>query len=143
MSASEILTVQMNTLTIGQNSRVAVTGPGKVDLHMAGRMFIDVGTLWGVDPSGVSIAPGQFVLRSCASDANGLPAVVFHQTARINGILLAPNGTVLLHNASLSRGAVLSRAVQINQGTDFTYDTTGLAISSGPWNTLTSWREQP
>jgi hypothetical protein len=142
-SASEILTVHLNTLIVGQNSRVRVTGPGKVVLHMAGRMEIGQGTLFGVDGADDDINPGRFVLQSCSGDDGTDYAVEFHQTGGINAIILAPNGRVQLDQASLSNGAIQSRTVQFDRDTQFRYDTTGFAIGGGAFNTLTSWREQP
>jgi len=143
-SASEILTVHLNTLIVGKTSRVRVTGPGKVVLHMAGRMEIGQGTFFGVDEANANINPGRFVLQSCASDvAPDIYAVEFHQTGGINAIILAPNGRVQLDQASLSNGAIQSRTVQFDQDTQFSYNTTGFAIGGGAFNTLTSWREQP
>ncbi len=142
-SATEVLTVQMRTLLIGQISRVLVIGPGRVVLRLAGRMQINQGTLFGVDAAGANIPPGNFVVRSCSTDPLPGYAVEFHQTGRINAILLAPNGRVQLDQASLSNGAIQSRTVQFDRNTDFRYDNTNLAIGSGVFNTLTSWREQP
>ncbi|MGQ0571670.1 MAG: DUF7305 domain-containing protein [Armatimonadota bacterium] len=142
-SASEILVVHLKTLIVGQNSRVRVAGPGKVELHMAGRMEINQGTLFGVDEVDADIAPGRFVIDSCAADVGTDYAVEFHQTGRINAILLAPNGRVQLDQASLSRGAILSRTVQFDRNTQFQYDSTGFVVSGGAYNTLVSWREQP
>lgn len=142
-SASEILTVQLNTLIVGQNSRVRVTGPGKVVLHLAGRMEIGQGTLFGVDGANANINPGRFVLQSCSGDVGTDYAVEFHQTGGINAIILAPNGRVQLDQASLSNGAIQSRTVQFDRDTEFRYNTTGFAIGGGAFNTLTSWREQP
>ncbi len=142
-SATEILTVQMRTLIIGQNGRVRVTGPGKVVLHLAGRMEISQGTLFGVDALNANIPPGNFVLRSCSADAGTDYAVEFHQTGAINAIIFAPNGRVQLDQASLSNGAIQSRTVQFDRNTSFSYNNTNLSINSGVYNTLTSWREQP
>ncbi len=143
VSATEILSVQMNALIIGQLSRVRVIGPGRVDLHLAGRMQINQGTLFGVDAADANIPPGNFVVRSCSTDPLPGYALEFHQTGRINAILLAPNGRVQLDQASLSNGAIQSRTVQFDRNTDFRYNNTNLAIGSGVFNTLTSWREQP
>lgn len=142
-SASEILTVHLNTLIVGKTSWVRVTGPGKVVLHLAGRMEIGQGTLFGVDSANANINPGRFVLQSCSGDVGTDYAVEFHQTGGINAIILAPNGRVQLDQASLSNGAIQSRTVQFDQNTEFRYDTTGFAIGGGAFNTLTSWREQP
>ncbi len=143
---NDTLIVQMNSLVVGQNSRVRVTGGGKVVLHMAGTMEVNQGTLYGVDGSDNDLAPGQFILESCASDpdpASAVYAVEFHQTGRINSIFFAPSGTVQLDQASLSRGAIQSLNVKFDLGTTFSYDTTSLAISAGPYNTLITWHEQP
>ncbi|MDQ7840571.1 MAG: hypothetical protein RDU83_06020 [bacterium] len=142
-SASEILTVHLNTLIVGRDSWVRVTGPGKIVLHMAGRMEIGQRTFFGVDGANDNIDPGRFVLQSCSSDVGTDYAVEFHQTGGINAIILAPNGRVQLDQASLSNGAIQSRSVQFDQATKFTYNTTGFAIGGGAFNTLTSWREQP
>lgn len=142
-SSNEVLTVQMRTLIIGQSSRVRVTGPGRVSLHLAGRMEINQNTLFGVDAADADIAPGNLLVRSCATDAGADYAVEFHQTGRINAIILASNGTIQLDQAALSNGAIQSRWVQFDQNTDFRYNNTNLAINSGVFNTLTSWREQP
>lgn len=142
-SANEILTVQMHTLTVGQSSRVRVTGPGKVVLHLAGRMEVAQGTLFGVDASDGDIAPGRLVLQSCAADAGTDYAVEFHQTGRINAIILAPNGRVQLDQASLSHGAIQARTVEFDRDTEFRYDASGFAISGGAFNTVVSWRERP
>ncbi|MBI3998006.1 MAG: hypothetical protein HY355_03155 [Armatimonadetes bacterium] len=142
-SASEILEVHFRTLIVGQSSRVRITGPGKVVLHLAGRMEINQGTLFGVDGADADIAPGRLVVESCATDSGTDYAVEFHQTERINGIILAPNGRVQLDQASLSRGAVQARTVGLDRNTQFQFDTTSFAISGGAFNTLISWREQP
>ncbi len=142
-SASEILTVHLNTLIVGRDSRVRVTGPGKVVLHLAGRMEIGQRTLFGVDGANANIDPGRFVLQSCASDVGNDYAVEFNQTGAINAIILAPNGRVQLDQANLSNGAIQAQRVQFDRGTDFRYNDTGFAISGGAFNTLTSWREQP
>jgi len=142
-SASEILTVQLNTLIVGRDSRVLVTGPGKVVLHLAGRMEIGQGSFFGVDGANAAINPGRFVLQSCSGDVGTDYAVEFHQTGGINAIILAPNGRVQLDQASLSNGAIQSRTVQFDRDTEFRYNTTGFAIGGGAFNTLTSWREQP
>jgi len=142
-SPSEILTVQMNTLVVGQSSRVRVTGGGKVVLHMAGRMEINQGTLFGVDAADADLAPGNLMVQSCSVDAGTDYAVEFHQTGRINAILFAPNGRVQLDQAALSRGAIQSSIVQFDRNTDYRYDTTGLSLAGGAFNVLTSWREQP
>lgn len=143
VSATEILTVQMRALIIGLNSRVRVIGPGKVVLHLAGRMEISQGTLFGVDAVDANILPGNFVVRSCSADVGTDYAVEFHQTGRINAIIFAPNGRVQLDQASLSNGAIQSRTVQFDRNTSFSYNNTNLSINSGVFNTLTSWREQP
>lgn len=141
---NETLIVQMNSLTVGQNSRVRVTGGGKVVLHLADRSTINQGTLFGVDATDAGIEPGRFLVQSCATDGGANEfALEFHQTGGIYAILFAPNGTVQLDQANLSRGAISSRYVQFDRGTDFRYDTTGLAISAGPYNTIAAWREQP
>ncbi len=142
-TAAEVLTVQMRQLIVGQSSRVRVLGPGRVDLHLAGRMEINQGTLFGVDGLNANIAPGNFVVRSCATDVGTDYAVEFHQTGTINAIILAPNGRVQLDQSALSNGAIQSRTVQFDHNTDFTYNNNNLAIGSGVFNTLTSWREQP
>jgi hypothetical protein len=141
-SASEILTVHLNTLIVGRTSRVRVTGLGKVVLHMAGRMEIGQETLFGVDGTNANINPGHFVLQSCSDDVGTDYAVEFHQTGEINAIILAPNGRVQFDQASLSSGAIQSRTVQFDRDTQFHYDTTGFAIGGGAFNNLTSWREQ-
>jgi len=142
-SASEILVVQMRTLTVGQNSRVRLTGAGKVELHMAGIMVINQGTLFGVDSADLDIAPGRFVVESCATDVGTSYAVQFHQTGRINSILLAPNGRVQFDQASLSKGAIQAQSVQFDRNTQFRFDTSSFAISAGAFNTLLTWHEQP
>ncbi len=142
-SATEILTVQMRQLIVSQNSRVRVIGPGKVVLHLAGRMEINQGTLFGVDALDANIPPGNLVLRSCSADVGADYAVEFHQTGTINAIILAPNGRVQLDRASLSSGAIQSRTVQFDRDTNFSYNNTNLSLNSGVYNTLTSWREQP
>lgn len=142
-SATEVLTVQIRQLIIGQLSRVRVLGPGKVDLHLAGRMEINQNTLFGVDGADANIAPGNFVIQSCATDVGTDYAVEFHQTGRINAIIFAPNGRVQLDQAALSNGAIQSSIVQFDRNTTFSYNTTGMSIAGGAYNVLTSWREQP
>ncbi len=142
-SDSEVLTVHMNTLIVGRNSRVRVTGPGKVLLYMAGRTEVGQGSLFGVNATDNNIPPGRLVMQSCASDSGTDYAIEFHQTGAINAVFFAPNGQVQLDQASLSSGAIHSRLVRFDQGTRFSYDTTGFAISAGKFNTLTSWRELP
>ncbi|MGH2405138.1 MAG: hypothetical protein ACRDGN_11825, partial [bacterium] len=128
---------------MGQLSRVQVIGPGKVSLYLAGRMEMNQGTLFGVDGLGANIAPGNFAVRSCATDVGTDYAVEFHQTGRINAIIMAPNGRVQLDEAALSNGAIQASFVQFDRNTSFSYNNTSLAINSGIFNTLTSWREQP
>ena len=140
---TEVLTVQMRTLLIGQNSRVRVTGPGRVVLRLAGRMEVNQGTLFGVDASNASIPPGNFTVRSCSGDSGTDYAVEFHQTGTINAVILAPNGRVQLDQSALSNGAIQSRTVQFDQNTNFSYNNSNLSVGSGVFNTLTSWREQP
>lgn len=142
-TVTEVLTVQMRNLTIGQLSRVRVTGPGRVVLHTAGPMQVNQGTLFGVDASDADIPPGNLLVRSCSADSGTDFAVEFHQTGAINAIILAPNGRVQLDRANLSNGAIQSRTVQFDQNTNFTYNNTNLAVGSGVFGTLTSWREQP
>ncbi|MGQ0548081.1 MAG: DUF7305 domain-containing protein [Armatimonadota bacterium] len=142
-SATENLVVHMNTLIIGRNSYVRVTGAGRVSLYMAGRMQLDQGTRYGIDASGNDIDPGRLTVYSTSGDIGTDYAVEFHQTGRINGIFVAPNGRVQLDRAANSQGAILARLVQFDQNTIFTVNTTGLLISGGSFNILTAWREQP
>ncbi|MGH2395644.1 MAG: hypothetical protein ACRDFW_01370, partial [bacterium] len=135
--------VQMRNLIIGQTSRVRVIGPGRIVLRLAERMEINQGTLFGVDSVDANIPPGNFTVRSCSGDSGTDYAVEFHQTGRINAVILAPNGRVQLDQSSLSNGAIQSRTVQFDRNTDFRYNNTNLGIGSGVFNTLTSWREQP
>ncbi len=142
-SPTEVLTVQMRTLLIGQNGRVRVTGPGRVVLRLAGRMEVNQDTLFGVDASNANIPPGNLTVRSCSVDSGTDYAVEFHRTGTINAVILAPNGQVQLDQSALSNGAIQSLTVQFDQNTNFSYNNNNLAIGSGVFNTLTSWREQP
>ncbi len=138
---TDILTVNVGTITAGQNTRFIIQGGGYVQLNVASQLTVGQGSYFGVDGSGNLLPASHLVVRSCNTGTPS-PAIWFNQTGKLSAVIIAPYGNVQMDQAQDSQGAVLANNIQFDQGTNLEFDASASAVGFG-FNKLLSWQDVP
>ncbi len=138
---TDILTVNVGTITAGQNTWFIIQGGGYVQLNVASQLTVGQGSFFGVDGSGNVLPANHLVVRSCNTGTPS-PAIWFNQTGKLSAVIIAPYGNVQMDQAQNSQGAVLANNIQFDQGTTLAFDASASAIGFG-FNKLLSWQDVP
>jgi len=138
---TDVLTVNVGTITAGQNTQFIIQGGGYVQLNVASQLTVGQGSFFGVDGSGNLLPASRLTVRSCNTGSPS-PAIWFNQTGKLSAVFIAPNGNVQMDQAQNSQGAVLANNIQFDQGTNLAFDASASAIGFG-FNKLVSWQDVP
>lgn len=147
--------VQINTLIMGNCSRVVILGMGKIELRIAEPRYNSVmafaNTRFAVLPNDTWRTPAPVPASRFAvwvnsnGSANATTAVQFVNAQLVAGTILVPNGRIQASDVSVMTGALWAQAVSINASNTFTSDMSGLpagAIRYANFKQLKSWKDQ-
>jgi hypothetical protein len=138
---TNVLTVNVGTITAGSNSQFIVQGGGSVVLNVQGQLTVAQGSFFGVDGSGNVLPADHLIVQSCNTGSPS-PAVWFNQTGKLSGVFIVPNGDIKMDQAQLSQGAVLANNITFDQSTGFGFDASASSVGFG-FNKLISWQDVP
>jgi len=144
--------VQINTLIMGNCSRVVILGAGKIELRIAEPRYAGLiafaNTRFAVLPNDTLSTPAPVpasrfaVWVNATGSASATDAVQFVGTHLVAGTILAPNGRLSSSNVSRMIGAFWGYAVSVNGDGTFLSDTSGLPLSYSDFKRLRSWKEE-
>jgi hypothetical protein len=138
---TNVLTVNVGTITASSNSQFIVQGGGTVVLNVQSQLTVGQGSFFGVDNLGNVLPADHLVVQSCNTGTPS-PAIWFNQVGKLSGVFIVPYGDVKMDQAQLSQGAVLANNVTFDQSTGFGFDASASAVGSG-FNKLISWQDVP
>jgi hypothetical protein len=146
---SDVLTVNVASISAGSNTQFVLQGGGIVQLNVAGTLTVGQGSGFGLNtllsplpnpiPTGDLVPAGHLIVRSC-STAN--PAIWFNQAGGLSAVFITPQGGVKLDQAQNSQGAILAATITLDQSTAFGFDPSASAVGLG-FNKLLSWQDVP
>lgn len=139
--ATSALTVNVNTIRAGKNTRFIIKGGGTVILNVQDQLTLDQGSYFGVDSLNNLLPASHLIVRSCDTGAAS-PAVWFDHAGVISAVFIAPYGNVQIDAAQLSQGAVLANRILFDQGTSFRFDGSASTVGFG-FNKVRSWQDVP
>jgi hypothetical protein len=149
VGSTDVLHVNANAVTAGTGSKFVITGGGSVVLTLAGDMYIQSNSYFGVDGSNALLPAGRFEVESCSTDTGttktGTPSAVrFDQGTQLAGTFIVPQGSVDWDQAQVSNAVILANNGQFDKNTHFSFDGSGNNVlwASGV-KTLTSWEDVP
>jgi hypothetical protein len=146
--------VQINSLVMGNCSRLIIGGVGKIELRIGAAGYTGLVVLgnarFGVLPTDAPAVPapvpaGRFVVWVNSGGAGGqLTAVQFLDTQIVAGTILAPQGRITSTATSLIRGALWGYTVSLDTPGSFLSDITGLPpdMTHAKFNKLRSWKDE-
>lgn len=122
--------VHVSSVDLGRDSIVAITGVGKVYVHVTGSFHLGQRSWFGVTGAGANaplVWPADRVqLLSCANDSaylqGGPTSVQWDQQNRVAALVFAPNANILINQAGEFNGSLYGRYIHINQATGFIVD---------------------
>ena len=138
---TNVLTVNVGTITAGSNSQFIVQGGGTVVLNVQSQMTVGQGSFFGVDSFGNVLPADHLIVESCNTGSPS-PAIWFNQVGKLSGVFIVPYGDVKMDQAQLSQGAVLANNITFDQSTGFGFDASASAVGTG-FNKLISWQDIP
>jgi hypothetical protein len=138
---TNVLTVNVGTITAGSNSQFIVQGGGTVVLNVQSQMTVGQGSFFGVDSGGNVLPADHLIVQSCNTGSPS-PAIWFNQVGKLSGVFIVPYGDVKMDQAQLSQGAVLANNITFDQSTGFGFDASASAVGTG-FNKLISWQDIP
>jgi len=148
---SDVLSVNVNSISAGSNTQFIVQGGGIVQLNVNSQLTVGQKSGFGLTsllsplPTPIPWADlgpaGHLIVRSC-NTGNPSPAIWFNQAGGISAVFIAPYGNVQMDQAQDSEGAILAQNIQLDQGTGFQFDASASAIGFG-FNKLVSWQDLP
>ncbi len=136
-----VLTVNVNGFTVGQNSKVLVTGGGSVVVTVNGVMEINQSSWFGSSSasSWTAVPGGNLTVESCNAST---PAVKFDQSSNFTGYYVVPSGGFEINQAQNAQGAILAGNIVMDKSSSFTYDSSAGGGGS-EYNHLVSWQDKP
>lgn len=156
-AAGTTTVVNVNTLTMGNCSRLMILGAGNVDLRIgaATGTGLSVGSEshFGVLPTDtwalaapvpasqleVEVNSSSTCATNCAVDIQSIDTI-----GVAAGVFLVPNGEMRVGSFEQMRGAIVASSVTLNASSTFTYDTTAGAGAStfSVFDSIRSWKDQ-
>lgn len=146
---TDVLTVNVNSITAGSYSQFVIQGGGIVQLNVKGQLTVGQHSGFGLKtllsplpspiPTSNLVPAGNLIVRSCVTSGT---AIWFDQAGGLSAVFIAPYGNVQMDQAQNAQGAVLAANVQMDQGTGFGFDVSASAVGFG-FNKLLSWQDVP
>ncbi|GEM_PF-3511668 len=135
-----VLTVHVNGFTVGQGSKVLVTGGGSVVLTVNGVMHINQSSWFGSSSaaSWTAVPGSNLTVESCNTST---PAVKFDQSSDFSGYYVVPSGGFEINQAQNAQGAILAASILMDKTSSFTYDSS--AGGGSTYNHLVTWLDKP
>ncbi len=146
---TDVLHVNANAVTAGSGSKFVITGGGSVVLTLAGDMYIQSNSYFGVDSSNALLPAGRFEVESCSTDTGttktGTPSAVrLDQGTQLAGTFIVPQGSVDWDQAQTSNAVILANNGQFDKNTSFSFDGSGNNVLwAAGIKKLTSWQDVP
>lgn len=144
--------VQINTLIMGNCSRVVILGAGKIELRIAepryAGLVVFANSRFAVLPNDTPSTPApvpadRFVVWINGNGAaSGNDAAQFVGAQVVAGTILAPNGRISSSNVLRTIGAFWGDAVSVNGDGSFLSDTSGVPLAYADFKQLRSWKEE-
>jgi hypothetical protein len=144
--------VQINTLIMGNCSRVVILGVGRIELRIAEPRYAGLvafaNSRLAVLPRDTLITPApvpasRFVVWINANGAaSGTDAAQFVDAQLVAGTILAPNGRIFSSNVPKTIGAFWGYTVSVNGDGSFLSDTSGVPLAYADFKQLRSWKEE-
>jgi hypothetical protein len=148
---TDVLTVNVNSITAGSNTQFIIQGGGIVQLNVNSQLTGGQGSGFGLTsflsplpnpiPATNLVPAGHLLVRSCNTGTPS-PAIWFNQAGGLSGVFIAPYGYVKMDQAQNSQGAILAQNIQLDQSTAFRFDASASAVGFG-FNKLLSWQDVP
>ncbi len=148
---TDVLTVNVNSITAGSNTQFIIQGGGIVQLNVKTQLTVGQGSGFGLTsfqsplpnpiPTSVLVPAGHLIVRSCNMGTPS-PAIWFNQSGGLSAVFIAPYGNVQMDQAQNSHGAILASNVQLDQSTAFGFDASASAVGFG-FNKLLTWQDVP
>jgi hypothetical protein len=148
---TDVLTVNVNTISAGSNTQFIIQGGGIVQLNVNNQLTVGQGSGFGLAsfqsplpspiPTSVLVPAGHLIVRSC-NTGTPTPAIWFNQSGGLSAVFIAPYGNVKMDQAQNSQGAILAANITLDASTGFGFDPTASAVGFG-FNKLLSWQDVP
>jgi hypothetical protein len=138
----DVLTVTVNSITIGQSGYVIVQGGGTVVLNINSQLNLNQSGGFNVASAGGAMLPAsQMIVRSC-NNGSPDPAMEFNQANNVSAVFIVPYGRVHMNQSTISQGGILAGTVDVEQSMTFSFEPTSKAVGSG-FNHLITWQDKP
>lgn len=147
---------QINTLVMGNCSRIVILGVGRLELRIAEPTYNSLAafanTRFGVLPSDSVTTPApvpasRFVVWvNSNGSASAVTSAQFLDARLVAGTIMAPNGRLYATGAQMMAGALWAKMVSIHAGGSFSSDVSGLPAEAtgghADFKQLKSWKDQ-
>jgi hypothetical protein len=156
-AAGTTTVVQMNTLTMGNCTRLIILGSGNIDLRIGAAtgtgLLVGQQSHFGVLPTDTQASPAPVPASRLKVEVNSSSTCATSCAANLqssdttgvaSGVLQVPSGEIQLGTSEQVSGAILASRVTLGTTVTYTYDTSagGAAPSFSFFSNVRSWKDQ-